>query len=48
MTYGIEAVSRMGQVASDIETVIYAWTLMTNHALCGSPHKAWFGMNTHA
>ena len=41
-------VSRMGQVASDIETVIYAWTLMTNHALCGSPHKAWFGMNTHA
>ncbi len=25
-------VSRMGQVASDTETVIYAWTLMTNHA----------------
>lgn len=25
-------VSRMGQVASDTETVIYAWALMTNHA----------------
>ena len=25
-------VSRMGQVSSDTETVIYAWTLMTNHA----------------
>ena len=25
-------VSRMGEVASDTETVIYAWALMTNHA----------------
>jgi len=25
-------VSRMGQVASDTETIIYAWALMTNHA----------------
>ena len=25
-------VSRLGQVASDTETAIYAWTLMTNHA----------------
>ncbi len=25
-------VSRMGQVASDTDTVIYAWALMTNHA----------------
>jgi putative transposase len=27
-------VSRMGDIASDTKTVIYAWTLMTNHALC--------------
>jgi len=34
MIDGIEAifVSRMGEVASDTETVIYAWALMTNHA----------------
>jgi len=25
-------VSRLGQVASDTETAIYAWALMTNHA----------------
>ena len=25
-------VSRMGQVASETDTVIYAWALMTNHA----------------
>ena len=35
-------VSRMGQIASETDTVIYAWALMTNHAhillrsgLCG-------------
>lgn len=35
-------VSRMGQIASEADTVIYAWALMTNHAhillrsgLCG-------------
>ena len=27
-------VSRLGQVASETETVIYAWALMTNHYLC--------------
>jgi len=34
-------VSRMGQVASDTKTVIYAWALMTNHAhilLRSGPH----------
>jgi putative transposase len=25
-------VSRMGQIASEAETAIYAWALMTNHA----------------
>lgn len=25
-------ISRLGKVASDTGTVIYAWTLMTNHA----------------
>jgi len=25
-------VSRMGQIASETDTVIYAWALMTNHA----------------
>jgi REP element-mobilizing transposase RayT len=25
-------VSRMGQIANETETVIYAWALMTNHA----------------
>ena len=25
-------VSRMGQIASEADTVIYAWALMTNHA----------------
>ena len=25
-------VSRMGQIASETDTIIYAWALMTNHA----------------
>jgi len=27
-------VSRMGQIASETDTVIHAWALMTNHVLC--------------
>ena len=27
-------VSRIGHIASETGTVIYAWSLMTNHALC--------------
>lgn len=27
-------VSRMGQIAADTDTAIYAWSLMSNHFLC--------------
>ena len=35
-------VSRMGDIASDTQTVIYAWALLTNHAhilLRSGPHS---------
>ncbi len=36
-------VKRMGEIASDISTTIYAWALVRNHSLCGAPHKKRFG-----
>ena len=40
-------VSRMGDIASDTKTVIYAWTLMRNHAhiyFCEAALKALPGL----
>ena len=34
-----EFVFRMGELSTEEKTTIYAWTLMTNHYLCGAPHK---------
>ncbi|MGB9496868.1 MAG: transposase [Dissulfuribacterales bacterium] len=33
-------VSRMGQIASETDTIIYAWALMTNHAHILAVHVA--------
>ena len=32
---------RMGDLARGTRRAIYAWTLMSNHFLCGAPHDAW-------
>ena len=32
-------VSRLGRLAAETETGIFAWTLMTNHFLCEASHK---------
>ena len=38
---------RMGELAKGTDIVIYTWTLMSDHALCGVPHKAWWDKNAH-
>jgi REP element-mobilizing transposase RayT len=40
--------TRIGELAQDTGTIIYAWALLTNHALCRALHKAWLGINAHA
>ena len=32
-------VKRMGELAAETKTTIYAWALMTNHFLCEASHK---------
>jgi len=41
-------VTRMGELAVGTKTAIYAWALMTNHFLCGAPHKKWVGIRQYA
>jgi REP element-mobilizing transposase RayT len=33
-------IQRLGELSQRSETAVHAWSLMTNHALCGTPHKA--------
>ena len=40
-------VSRMGQVASDMETVIYAWALMTSLGATRSEKKQRSSLSSH-
>ena len=35
-----EFITRMGDIATETETAIYAWVLMNNLYLCGAPHNA--------
>jgi hypothetical protein len=32
-------VRRLGELATASGTAVFAWALMSNHALCGAPHK---------
>jgi len=33
-------IERLSRLLPESETACYGWSIMTNHALCGAPHKA--------
>ena len=40
-------VKRLGELSAGTNTRIYAWALMTSHALCRALHKIWLSIKTY-
>ncbi len=38
-------VDRLDQLIPQTQTSCYAWVLLSNHFLCGAPHKKWLGIS---